>query len=73
MNLILISIGFLAISWLLILGGLFFAIKSLDVHKIKKSKLFYRVTVFGEILNKISIYMLVISVVLWMLKLYKLY
>lgn len=64
MQLLLISASMLFVSWIAIILGLYFAIKYKEANKVKESKLFYNVTIIGEVMAKISWYMTIVSIVL---------
>lgn len=64
MNLLLISFFALIISWMVIMFGLHFSIKSKEAGKKGKCKFFYFISVIGEMLEKISWYMVLVSIAL---------
>lgn len=68
MQLLLISASMLVASWVVMTFGLYFAIKFKEAKKVKSSKLFYLMTVIGEIFGEISWYMVIISVALMIVK-----
>jgi len=68
MRLLLISAFVLVVSWIITISGLYFAIKYKEANNIKKSKFFYCIIVIGELFEKISWYMLLISMVLIVIK-----
>lgn len=68
MQLLLISASMLVASWVVMTFGLYFAIKFKEAKKVKLSKLFYLMTVIGEIFGEISWYMVIISVALMIVK-----
>lgn len=64
MQLLLVSASMLIFSWIVIILGLYLAIKNKEANKVKRSKFFYIVTMIGEILGEVSWYMLIISLAL---------
>lgn len=64
MQLLLISASTLIASWMVTIFGLYFAVKYKEANKVRKSKLFYFVTMLGELFGEISWYMVVISIAL---------
>lgn len=64
MQLLLISASTLIASWMVTIFGLYFAVKYKEANKVRKSKLFYFVTMLGEMFGEISWYMVVISIAL---------
>lgn len=64
MHLLLISFFTLIISWIVIIFGLYFSIKGKEAGKKGKCKFFYFISVIGEMFEKISWYMILISIAL---------
>lgn len=70
MQLLLISASTLIASWMVTIFGLYFAVKYKEANKVRKSKLFYFITMLGEIFGEISWYMVMVSTTLMIVKLF---
>lgn len=71
MELLLISASMLIISWFTILFGLYFAIKFKEAGKVSKSKIFYFITMLGEIFGEVSWYLMIASIALMVVNIIK--